>query len=160
MMEKQRNSPEIQDVISVEAHCWLAIRVIHRSARKIITFFPQTLRISGALPTAEQTDVLMEPERACGSSPGDGSTLSSLLTSTPRRSAHCWMRTPRQRRAGYRRFWRLCRRSTTRLIFSFYGKSWFFFLFFFYARRPCISSFVWEMAPQTGSGGRSHRRQT
>lgn len=102
---------------------------------KTYFFFLQTLRIRGALPTAEQTGVLMELGRACSSSPGDGSTLSStllksaafssLLTSTPRRSAHCWMRTPRQRRAGYRRFWRLYWRSTASVIFSFYGKCWF-----------------------------------
>lgn len=79
IMIKKKNSPEIQDVTSVEAHSWLAIRVIHRSARKNITFFSQTLRIREALPTVKQTGVLMEPDRACGSSPGDGSTLSSTL---------------------------------------------------------------------------------
>lgn len=39
MMGRKNNSPEIQDVISVDAHSWLAIRVIHRSARKNITIF-------------------------------------------------------------------------------------------------------------------------
>lgn len=66
----------------------------------------------------------MEPGRACGSSQCDGSTLGStllesaafrgLFTPTPRRGAHCWMRSARQRRAGYRPFWKGCWKSTTR----------------------------------------------
>lgn len=48
-----------------------------------ISHISQTLRIRGALPTAQQRGVVMEPERACGSSAGDGFTLCSTSQQPP-----------------------------------------------------------------------------
>lgn len=62
---------------SMRIHGWRSASSI--DLRVKISQSLQTLRIRVAFPTAEQTGVLMEPELACGSSPGDGSTLSSTL---------------------------------------------------------------------------------
>lgn len=129
-------SSQIQDAISVKARSWLAIRVIHRSARKKKKAnFQQLSRLRAALPTGRLVPDGAGPcvrllTRACGSTLGSTLLKSAALCGlfTPN-SAHCWMRC--QRRAGRRRFlWKKkgggdAGRAQTRLTSSTYRNSCF-----------------------------------
>lgn len=149
-MGKKRNSPEIQDVISVEAHSWLAIRVIHRSARKNITFFP-----------TNSPDTRGSPDgRADGCADGAGAGVRLLTRRRFHSQLHLSAASLLQLRGAARTVECALRvrgapvtdvsedyvGGAQRVLFSaFTGKA----DFSFYARRLHISSFVWEMAPQT-----------
>lgn len=163
-MGARGESPEIQDVTSVEAHSWLAIRVIHRSTRKNITFFfckcKQTLRIRGAIPTAKQTSVLMEPKRACGSSPGDGSTLSSTSQQPPYFNSAAQRALLNAHPASEARllptFLKIMLEENNACYFQLLQEK----LIFAPGSRTSRHLFGRSHRTFTGSAGRSHRRQT
>lgn len=146
---------------SKRIHGWRSASSIDLRVKISFFFFlKQTLRIRGALPTTEQASALMAPERACGSSPGDGSTLSSTSQQPP------YFNSAAQRALLNAHPSSEARRLPTflKIMLEEYNASYFQLLREkrIFAPGGRTSRHLFRRRPRrfTGSGGRSHRQQT